>query len=764
MAAELVGATTAVGGPGEEVAESAAKGSAAGHDPSTTGRHASGTLTSETWSALSARCSLVHVSTSGALLAALALTVARWSGEAPTLADIDRRHSPGTDVAPGVTTSVTLPKLDWQQWGGFTHYATAVDQGLSDIGLSPAADSAVLVDLVEPIGDPDRAPSAASEVSLQLKHTHALDESGLRIDWHIAAGSPSDELLAGMFAAYLHLLGRLANDSDAWSSSVLGWDPGFHAATKLECTPFPGAGPHLDAPWRQASARSPQQPALVGTFTPVTHGELAERAAETAAALNAIGIGPGSLVAIAAAKGDAQIAAVLGISASGAGYVPIDPAWPAERIASVCAQAGIRHALATEDTTVTWPNYVRVRVLDRAGRLAATGRGPRTSSRVNPAPEELAYVIFTSGSTGVPKGVAIEHWTARNTVDDITDRFGVGAHDRVLSLSALSFDLSVYDIFGVLGAGGALVLPDAARAGDPEHWLETMQQHQVTIWNTAPALMEMLVEQAEAAPAVAEAALAHLRLVLLSGDWIPVSLPDRLRALAPQAEIVSLGGATEASIWSICFPIDKVDPNWASIPYGRALRGQSFHVLDEDGAPCPVGLPGELHIGGEGLAREYIGNPRETTARFINHPVMGERLYRTGDMGRWQPDGTIEFLGRVDRQVKIRGYRIELGEIDSVLNRHPSVRRCIAAAHRCPDGLLRLAAHIVPQARTSPPPPQQLTAALRAHLPAYMLPTRFVYTKAFPVTANGKVNYAALPNPFAAQTPPAGSATNRRTS
>ncbi|MQS09682.1 AMP-binding protein, partial [Streptomyces alkaliphilus] len=248
------------------------------------------------------------------------------------------------------------------------------------------------------------------------------------------------------------------------------------------------------------------------------------------------------------------------------------------------------------------------------------------------APDDLAYTIFTSGSTGTPKGVDIEHRAARTTVDDIVDRFSVTAQDRVLALSAIGFDLSVFDIYGVLGAGGSLVLPDPARRTDPQHWLEQAGRHGVTIWNTAPALLEMLVEYAETEPEIATGALRTLRLVMLSGDWIPLNLPDRLRRLAPGARFMSLGGATEASIWSITHPVERVDPRWRSIPYGRALRGQSFHVLDEDGTPCPVGTAGELYIGGDGLARGYTADPEQTAERFAPHPVLGERLYRTGDL------------------------------------------------------------------------------------------------------------------------------------
>ena len=274
-----------------------------------------------------------------------------------------------------------------------------------------------------------------------------------------------------------------------------------------------------------------------------------------------------------------------------------------------------------------------------------------------------------------------------------------------------------------------------------------MAEHRVTAWNTAPALLEMLVDYGEIDPDATRRALADLRLVFLSADWIPVGLPDRLRRFAPQAEVVSLGGATEASIWSICFPIREVDPTWPSIPYGRPLNGQSFYVLDREGRPCPVGVDGELHIGGEGLAREYVGNPSETRARFVTHPVLGRRLYRTGDLGRWRPDGTIQLLGRIDRQVKIRGHRIELGEIDSTLEKVPGVRHALARAVRGPDARPRLVAYVC-AAPGYDLDDDSLIDTLQGRLPSYMVPNHFVWMEQLPITANGKVDYRALPNPY----------------
>ena len=282
----------------------------------------------------------------------------------------------------------------------------------------------------------------------------------------------------------------------------------------------------------------------------------------------------------------------------------------------------------------------------------------------------------------------IEHRAALNTVADINRRFGIGAGDAVLGLSSLSFDLSVYDVFGLLGCGGKLVLPEPARLRDPGHWLELMQAHGVTVWNTVPQLLAMLVEHGrDIGPA--------LRVAMLSGDWIPLGLPARAKVLANEVTVYGLGGATEASIWSNWFRVERIEPEWRSIPYGWPLANQRFHVLNEALEPAPEGVPGRLFIAGAGLARGYWRDPERTAAKFVTHPRTGERLYETGDHGRYLPDGVIEFLGREDDQVKVRGHRIELGEIEAVLTAYPAVRAAVAVAWGEPRGERRLAAYVV---------------------------------------------------------------------
>lgn len=739
-------------------------------------------LDAGTWAALRARCTEHAVTPTAALLAAFAVVLGRWgAGERvclnTTLFDRPETGGGAEGVVGDFTTTalVGTPRFDPAGWKGFAGYATAVNRRFwEDLDHRSVSGVEVLRDLREQparaVGAPshpvvftsgvglagDAEPPAAwigeevygvSQTPQVLLDHIVWDEGGrLRLAWDAVEGAFPDGWIPALLDAYVRLLHTLTR-SDAWQDPALGWDPSFHPGEPLDATPFPAAGPLLHDPAADAARRHPERPALRTSAATVTHGRLAENAAATAGLLTAHGVGPGDLVAVACEKSPAQITAVLGVSAAGAGYLPVEPTWPAARIAAVCERAGVRHALTGRGVDVDWPEGVTAHRLTAAGRPTArrAGRPAQPAAPAAPPhPDDLAYTIFTSGSTGSPKGVEIQHRAARTTIDDVVDRFGIGPGDRVLALSALSFDLSVFDVYGVLGAGGSLVLPDPARQRDPQHWLELAGRHGVTVWNTAPALLEMLVEYAEMEPDTAATALAALRLVMLSGDWIPLTLPDRLRRLAPQARVMSLGGATEASIWSITYPVERVDPAWRSIPYGRALRGQGFLVLDEDGAPCPVGEAGELFIGGDGLARGYTGDPAQTAERFAVHPVLGSRLYRTGDLGRWTADGTIEFLGRVDRQVKIRGHRIELGEVEAVLGRHPAVRQCVVSSVRGPDGRPRLVAHLSPRGASAPPTAEELADALRERLPDYMVPSRFVILDQLPVTANGKIDHAAL--------------------
>lgn len=502
----------------------------------------------------------------------------------------------------------------------------------------------------------------------------------LWVIWDVVEALFPDGMINAMFTAFLDVLERLARDEQLWhASEIAGLEllPVAQQKQRAEVnnTQAPISEDILHAPFIRQAKSYPDRLAIISETRRISYGQLYLEAAHVAHWLHENGAAPNQLVPVVMEKGWEQIVAVLGILLSGAAYVPIDADLPTERQVSLLEQSEAKLVLTQPhlEAQLSWPSgiqYYSVTPLHNKNKVSL----PWEPDAPLQNPTDLAYLIYTSGSTGQPKGVMISHRSVMNTVMDINQRFQITHKDRVLALSALNFDLSVYDIFGLLAVGGALVIPQPKGRRDPSYWKDLMTQHCVTVWNTVPALMQMLVEYQ-----CGKTLPVPLRTVMMSGDWIPLDLPDQIRAVFPHAEPISLGGATEASIWSIYYPIKQVDPAWKSIPYGVPLRNQFFQVFNERLEPCPVWVPGQLCIGGAGLATGYWCDAEKTQQKFFTHPRTGEHFYDTGDLGRYLPDGNIEFLGREDFQVKIRGYRIELGEIESHLLKHPEVNKCVVS-------------------------------------------------------------------------------------
>ncbi len=484
-----------------------------------------------------------------------------------------------------------------------------------------------------------------------------------------------------------------------------------------------------------------------------SYAALAHDTARLAQAVwNAVETGPalghtGKLIAVLCEKSYHQALATLAVMQAAHAYLPLHVEWPAARLLDVMAEGGVEYLLISRYSATDEALVAALSAHHRLLVIEDLLEAPEATRQALPTvqPDDIAYVIFTSGSTGKPKGVTISHRSALNTIAAVNRDYAVGPADRVLALSDLSFDLSVYDIFGLLMAGGAVVFPDQRRSKDATYWAELVARYRITIWNTVPQLASLLADEYANGAARADA----LRLFLLSGDKIALTLPGNLNQAYPQAVVVSLGGATEGSIWSIWFRLDAVAPHWRSIPYGHAMPNQLMLVLDEVGAPCAVGIPGEIHIGGAGVALNYWGNHDQTAASFISHPQWG-RLYRTGDLGALNEAQYIDFIGRKDRQVKIRGYRVELGEIEAQLAACAGVCACAVVdmhALQGPQERQQLLAYYVPDDLADRGMAAALRAQLRALLPDYMVPESYTAIGKIPLTANGKVNYKALPAP-----------------
>ncbi|MDN5916865.1 MAG: amino acid adenylation domain-containing protein [Pseudonocardia sp.] len=527
----------------------------------------------------------------------------------------------------------------------------------------------------------------------------------LQISWDVRDGVLPDAVVDDMFDAYTALVRALATDTTAWRATCPVPLPPEQARRRerVNATAAPLPDELLHDGFLASARQTPDHPAVVTTDTTLSYADVAAGAGAVAAALRAADHRPGGIVAVITERGPEQVLALLGTTLAGGTYLPIDTNQPPARRDRLLADAGVQVVLTQSWLpTADLPAGTRVIAVDGL-EPCPPPPAPRAT------PDDLAYVIYTSGSTGVPKGVMTTHRAAVNTVADINRRFRIGPGDRVLGLAQLGFDLSVYDVFGTLAAGATLVLPDADRRGDPSHWARLAASAGVTVWNSVPAQLQMLEHYLAAEHARESSPLPALRLALLSGDWIPVTLPGKIGSRLPGCELVSLGGATEAAIWSIVHPVGDVPEGARSIPYGTPLANQTFHVLDSALEPVPDLVPGDLYIGGAGLARGYLGDPDRTAERFVVHPRTGERLYRTGDLGRYMPDGVIEFLGREDDQVKVRGHRIELAEVEAALASHPGLAAAAVVVDDNPDadpttrGLDRRLAAFAEPRRCAPP-------------------------------------------------------------
>ncbi|NEP59739.1 MAG: amino acid adenylation domain-containing protein, partial [Symploca sp. SIO2G7] len=700
----------------------------------------SGQLSPAQWQQLKDRANQLNLTPSGVLLGAFAQILSQWSKSAKFTINLTLFKRlplhPQVNEIVGDFTSLTLLEVDNSVSNTFTACAHKLQQQLwqdldhsyvsglqvqrelrrrresyqfmpvvftSTLGLdSLSQNTSTLSQLGEIVYSISQTPQ------VWLDHQVREQNGGLEFNWDAVEELFPKGFLDDMFEAYCNLLEKLATSESAWVETrrQLLSEAQLSQRNAINDTAAPISEQTLHGLFMERAQLQPQSLAIIAPECQLTYQELYQKANQLGHRLRQWGATSNTLVAVVMEKGWEQIVAVLGILMSGAAYLPIDPSLPQERQRYLLQQGEVKLVVTQPqlESRLSLPSEVQVLSVDEQVETF-----PKESLRYG-RNCDLAYVIYTSGSTGLPKGVMINHQGAVNTILDINQRFGVGtcdseallrlrkhgakqrSADRVLALSALNFDLSVYDIFGTLAAGGTIVIPAKEGTKDPAHWLELIEDQQITLWNSVPTLMQMLVEYLSAKPEIAP---LSLRLALLSGDWLPLNLPEQIQTLGSNIEIVSLGGATEASIWSICYPISTVHPNWKSIPYGKPLTNQRFYVFNELMEPCPVWVPGQLYIGGIGLALGYWRNEEKTQTSFITHPISQEKLYKTGDLGRYLPDGNIEFLGREDFQVKINGYRIELGEIEAALKQNPAIKQAVVNAVGESRNKTQLVAYII---------------------------------------------------------------------
>ncbi|TDP37668.1 non-ribosomal peptide synthetase [Nocardia ignorata] len=549
-----------------------------------------------------------------------------------------------------------------------------------------------------------------------LDHQVGVDADGsilLGFDWRTDAFD--DGFVGDLVAQYTRIVQRLASDDKTWTRPPQR--PAFLAHDTLHRRVL------------HTAERMPDAIAVRDADGLLSYADLVDAAADIAHRLVSVGAEVGERVGIHMARGRGQIAAALGTLMAGCVFVPLDRGLPPGRLDRITRQASLRSVVTDADETMIDGWLMR-------GVTAVTVSDPPTA-HANPRVQDrgsadVAYVIFTSGSTGEPKGVVIRHTAVLNTIEAVNSLIDLTPSDSVLAVSSLGFDLSIYDIFGPLLVGATVVMLSEDAARKPSAWTRSVSEHGVTVWNSAPALAGLLSEEGVALPGV--------RVYLLSGDWIPQQLPAALQQISADAEVISLGGATEGSIWSIYHRVTPDDRIGRSIPYGRPLPGQNILVLDDQRRPIPDWHVGDIYIAGRGVADGYLDDPDRTAAAFIDDPEYGW-IYRTGDRGRRDRHGVVEFLGRLDSQVKVNGHRVELGEIESVLDTLEFVRRSAVCVGDDGGGV---AAYAVISELAPPTWASQAITVLRDELPSYMVPYALVAVNEIPLTSNGKIDHQRL--------------------
>ncbi|AEI67810.1 hybrid non-ribosomal peptide synthetase/type I polyketide synthase [Corallococcus macrosporus] len=738
----------------------------------------------DVWQPLKQRARARKLTEPELLLAAYAEVMARWSRSPRFTLNVPHFNRlplhPQVNEIVGTFASFTLIEVDHRPERSFTERALAIRDQLflalehrevSGVELlrelfraqgrisgaimpvvmtsfashSKSKDSHWVDFLAEEFGELVEALTQTPQVWIDLQIVY--QRGGVFLNWDVAEELFPPGMIDDMFSSFCALLRRLAEDDAAWDQQRLDTRPArqVELLARVNDTARPQSGALLHTGFFRNAAARPEALALASSSVSLTYGELSRRSSRLAHALRERGAAPNRIVAIVMEKGWEQVVAALGVLGAGAAYLPIDSGLPQERRAFMMKNGGATLAVTQPKfAREAWPEGVQVLVVTPDAFSEYSDAPPAPVQR----PEDLAHILYTSGSTGQPNGAMLTHAGMVNGVEWTNRRFGVGPDDRVIALSALHHDFSVYDVFGTLSAGAAMVMPDASSRRDPSHWAELMGRHGVSIWSTVPAMMEMLLTYLEGSNA---RLTCPLRLVMLGGDWLPVTMPSRLRAKFGDVKLMSVGGPTETSLWNISHPVAEVDERRRSIPYGKPISNTKYYVLDEHLDERPVWVPGELCCAGVGVAQGYVG-AGAGSKKFTVHPRTGERIYRTGDLGRYLPDGTIEFLGRVDFQLSIRGQRIEPGEIEAALLQEASISAAVVGAvgehHE-----KRLVAYVVPSDAKRGIDTRHVREFLSRKLPEHLVPATYVVLEALPLTRNAKVDRKALPHPDAVAKP-----------
>lgn len=544
-------------------------------------------------------------------------------------------------------------------------------------------------------------------------------ESNLHISWDYVQELFDPEIIDAIFKEFVATI-KTINESE--TVKVISnedvkelWNEYNHVVQ--EAKPYT-----LQALFEEQVQRRPLAPAISYEGQQYSYEMIDKKANQIARYLCAQGLcGRNTRIGVLALRKPETIISILGILKTGAAYVPIEPNFPKERQKFILEDSGCSICLDDKLYTSLELDFYEDTFLG-----------------ISSGPDSLAYIIYTSGSTGMPKGVMIQHKAVCNTIEAINEKINLSSDDCLIGVSSICFDLSVYDIFGVFSKGARLVMVKDPR--NSKEMMDILQREKVSVWNSVPIIFSMVADY------IKENDIKNdfsLREIMLSGDWIPMDLPLLSREIFPNAEIMSLGGATEASIWSIYYKIEKIDESWNSIPYGNPLKNQTMFVLDYNLNLCAPGVKGDIFIGGVGVAAGYNNDKKKTEKAFINHNEFG-KIYRTGDIGVFHKEGYIEFLGRADNQIKIRGYRVELGEIETILLKQGEIAEAVVVLVDHFNHSKQLVGYLVSKDEKEINF-FELKGKISEILPEYMIPTKFIQLSEMPLTSNGKIDKKQLP-------------------
>ena len=591
------------------------------------------------------------------------------------------------------------------------------------------------------------------ELTLML---HAAPDGSLRAVVEYNSDLFDAATIDRMLGHYAVLLGAIGRTPTVPVSQLplLTADEWARVVTEWNATDAPTPDRSLHELIFEQAARTPDAVAVEsdgadGRVARLTYAELAARATSLARHLRSLGVGQGVGVGVCMDRSCELVVALVGVLATGGYYVPLDPAYPADRVASMLEQSGVPVLLTQDALRARLPlaaTLVRLIALDAEWDRVTDSGDASVDIPVRVGAEDLAYVIFTSGSTGRPKGVMIPHRAVVNYVHWMRSAYPVDGRDGILQKAPASFDACIWEFFLPLVTGARLVLARPGEHQDPSYLTDVVSRLGVTVMQLVPSQLQMVLET----PAFATC--SGLRHIFSGGEALPGELLGRLAHAMPHVRVTNLYGPTETTVYSTHWTLDRARFD-GSAPIGWPIFNTQVYILDakmrpgQAAQPMPIGVPGELCIGGRGTARGYLGRPELTAEKFVSDPFRtGSTIYRTGDLARWRADGTLEYLGRADHQVKLRGFRIELGEIESVLAQHQQVQGVVAIVREDTPGDKRLVAYVVAPA-DSRPEPEKLRALVQSRLPEFMVPSAIVFLDALPLNANGKLDRKALPAP-----------------